>query len=144
MNAVDRPSPLVKATLTHLTTLERFTVLWNPARYRVSATARLAAAGTAADPASSGAGGERFSARLFLEASENQAGERDLRPAAGRLESWMEIEAASGSPPQVLFAWGPFRFRGVIESLDEEWVLFDPDGTPVRGWIDITLRKRTP
>jgi hypothetical protein len=40
----------------------------------------------------------------------------------------------------VLFAWGDFRFRGWVETVAAEWVLFDADGTAVRGWLDITLR----
>jgi hypothetical protein len=86
-------------------------------------------------------GSERFSARLFLDSTEAGGPERDLRSHVTRLERWAEPEPAAGLPPEVLFLWGSFRFRGVIEDLREEWVRFDPDGTPVRGWVDITLRR---
>jgi hypothetical protein len=43
--------------------------------------------------------------------------------------------------PRVVFVWGPFRFAGAIEELEEEWLRFDPDGTPVRAWLRVTLRR---
>jgi hypothetical protein len=136
---------LVKAAITHLTTLETVPVLWNPASYRLSRSRTFAAPpapGTGRDVLQVAAGGsERFTTRLFLDSTERTGSERDLRAAADRLGLWGEVEDESGLPPRLLFAWGPFRFRGVIEALDEEWVRFDPDGTPVRGWIDLAMRS---
>jgi contractile injection system tube protein len=136
---------LVKATITHLATLETFPVLWNPTSYRLSRSLQFAAPrvlGGGPGTIQAAAGGEeRFATRLFLDATEAEGAGRDLRAAVERLERWGEVEEGSGLPPRLLFSWGPFRFRGVIEGLEEEWVRFDPDGNPVRGWVDLSMRK---
>jgi hypothetical protein len=132
----------VKATITHLTTLESLRVLWNPESYRVTRVNHFAAPAVLAQGRSplqvSTGGVQRFRTRLFLDASEETGSRRDLRGAASRLESWSE--PAGALPPKLLFAWGSFRFTGVIEELREEWIRFDEEGTPTRGWMDLVLR----
>ena len=86
-------------------------------------------------------GAERLSTRLLLDTTEASGPARDARLEAEKLERWSVPAEGELLPPRLLFLWGSFRFRGVIESLAEEWVLFDPDGTPVRGWIDLVLRR---
>jgi hypothetical protein len=135
---------LVKATITHLATLESFPVLWNPSSYRISRSLRPGVPpliGSAGDVQSAAGREERFTTRLFLDASEGEGPARDLRAAVERFERWARVEDG-GLPPHILFSWGPFRFRGTIEVLEEEWIRFDPDGNPVRGWIDLSLRSR--
>jgi len=136
---------LAKAELIHLRTLETLQVSWNPAEYTVEKQQRFAAPpvlGSGPVPVGLSTGGtERFRARLFLDSTDLPGPERDLRRIVDRLEGWAEPEAGPGLPPRLLFHWGTFRFRGVIESLREEWVHFDADGTPVRAWVDLTLRR---
>jgi hypothetical protein len=129
---------LVKAELTHLDSLETVTVDWNPNKYTVSKRRELAAAGApgAAAPSCE----EHFSTRLFLDSTRRTPQERNLRETAQKLEGWMDADSPGGPPPKIVFLWGPFRFAGYIESLDEEWVRFDPDGTPVRGFIRLQMR----
>ena len=129
---------LVKAELTHLDTLETVTVDWNPNKYSVSKRRQLAATGlwgAAGAPCE-----EQFSTQLFLDSTRRAPQERNLRELAQKLEGWMDADSAGGPPPKIVFLWGPFRFTGYIEQLDEEWVRFDPDGTPVRGFIQLQMR----
>ena len=129
---------LVKAELTHLDTLETVTVDWNPNKYTVSKRRQLAAAGMrGASPAPCE---EHFSTQLFLDSTRRAPQERNLRELAQKLEGWMDADSAAGLPPRIVFLWGPFRFAGYIEQLAEEWVRFDPDGTPVRGFIQLQMR----
>jgi len=136
---------LVKATLTHLATLERLQVQWNPRSYslqRSNALVAPAALGSGSERLQLSAGGtDRFHARLLFDSTEVDGPERNLRLPLERLESWAEAEAAGLLPPFVLFLWGSFRFRGVIEEVQQECVRFDSDGTLVRAWVDLTLRK---
>ena len=136
---------LVKATLTHMATLESFPVLWNPVSYNVSRSHHFRAPpalATGLSPLRLSVGGmERFSTRLLFDSSEQSGPERDLRGLVERLERWSEVEAGADLPPRLLFSWGPFRFRGYLEELRQEWIRFDADGTPVRAWMDLTLRR---
>ena len=136
---------LVKASLTHLGNLESLTVLWNPERYAISRRSRVAAPdvlGRSLSPVQVICGGvEEFTTDLLLDSTRNVSGERDLRPLVEKLESWMEPSQPESLPGRLLFSWGSFRFRGVLVMLDQVWVRFDPDGTPVRGWLRLQLRK---
>lgn len=138
-------SELVKASITHLERLERLDVLWNPERYVVSRQQRVVGSegwGVGRSEPQAVVGGERtFSADLLLDATRRDPGDRDLRSIVERLESWMDPVAPSVVPGAVLFSWGPFRFRGIIVRLDQLWVRFRPDGTPLRGWVRILLRE---
>lgn len=43
-----------------------------------------------------------------------------------------EKDAKKHAPPRVLFVWGNFTFRCVIQSLGQKYTMFLADGTPVR------------
>ena len=139
----------VKATLTHLGSLESMTVLWNPESYRVERLQRFAA------PAALGAersalqfaagGSERFLTRILFDTSDGDGtgarDGRDVRSYLERLERWCDADPETALPPRLLFTWAAFRFRGSIEELREEVTLFDRDGTPLRAWVDLVLRR---
>src|SRR3954470_4040527 len=42
-------------------------------------------------------------------------------------------EKKNSSPPVILFVWGRFTFKGVVESLSQKYTMFLADGTPVRA-----------
>ena len=129
---------LVKAELTALHSLETVTVDWNPRKYTLSKRNQLAPVGMQVGTLT--ACEERFSTELFLDSTRRPLGERNLREVAEKLEGWMDPQSPGGSPPKIVFLWGPFRFTGYIDQLDEDWVRFDPDGTPVRGLIRLEMR----
>ena len=78
----------------------------------------------------------------------NRAGE-DVRTYTHVLWDMMEVAAENvnpktkkGEPPRCRFTWGHYwSFLAVIESISEKFILFKPDGTPVRAIIDITLKQ---
>jgi len=86
-------------------------------------------------------GGDELRAELFVDTTGEPAGARDGRRGAEVLRGWMDALSGSVLPPRVLFLWGTFRFTGFIGEIEEEWVRFDPDGTPVRGRLRLTLRS---
>jgi LysM repeat protein len=45
------------------------------------------------------------------------------------------------SPPVIVFVWGRFTFKGVIESLSQKYTMFLADGTPVRAECAIKIRN---
>lgn len=47
-----------------------------------------------------------------------------------------------GRPPRVQFQWGALQsFEGVIESINQKFVLFKPNGTPVRAILTVSLQQ---
>jgi contractile injection system tube protein len=44
-------------------------------------------------------------------------------------------------PPVILFIWGRFTFKGVIESLSQKYTMFLSDGTPVRAECALKMRS---
>lgn len=44
-------------------------------------------------------------------------------------------------PPTILFVWGRFVFRGVVESLSQKYTMFLSDGTPVRAECALKIRN---
>lgn len=147
MATTPRSLELVKATLACLDDGRSVEILWNPASYRIRRANELSASrrdGGDRPEYRITASEARFGADLFLDTSENPPGpSRDARQHLADLVTWMRGEPGSRRAPRVLFSWGPFRFSGAVESLEEEWILFDPDGTPVRAWVRLVLRGRT-
>jgi len=50
-------------------------------------------------------------------------------------------EKNAASPPVILFVWGRFTFKGVVESLSQKYTMFLSDGTPVRGEVGLKIRN---
>jgi nucleoid-associated protein YgaU len=48
------------------------------------------------------------------------------------------------APPIVRFNWDGEVFTGVLESLSTSYVLFDPDGVPLRARLDVSLKEYRP
>jgi hypothetical protein len=44
-------------------------------------------------------------------------------------------------PPVIMFIWGRFTFKGVVESLSQKYTMFLSDGTPVRAECALKMRS---
>jgi hypothetical protein len=136
----------VRATLTRLSGpgAGDHPVRWNPAGYRLRRAAPVAAgagAGGRATATPLGFGRDELSTELFLDTTGEEGEGRDARRTVEVLRGWMEAQPGTLVAPRVLFHWGTFRFAGRIEEIDEEWIRFDADGTPVRGRLRLTIRS---
>ncbi len=156
LNPTQREEPeLTKATISRLDggggLIETLEVDWNPASCRLRRGAaeaarfsgRFSEADRFSDELPPGSGGEEIlSMELPIDTAGRPApeGERDGRRVSATLRSWMDPLPESLAPPRVLFLWGPQRFAGFIEDVEEEWTRFDPDGTPTRGRVRLTIR----
>ena len=47
-------------------------------------------------------------------------------------------------PAAVLFAWGTFKFQGIVTQLTEDLDYFSPDGRPLRAKLSITITEQNP
>jgi len=53
-----------------------------------------------------------------------------------------ETATNKGEPPLVEFRWGTlWTFKAIITQMTEQFVLFDPDGTPVRSKVTLQMRQ---
>lgn len=81
----------------------------------------------------------------------------DVREYTDKLAELMQIQKGlgpkednenSGWPPQVLIEWGNlkkgWKFPCYITSMTQKFLLFTPDGTPVRATVDLTLKVADP
>jgi nucleoid-associated protein YgaU len=60
------------------------------------------------------------------------------------IRNLMNIDPELHAPPIVRLSWGPESFKGVVESVNLTFVLFTPDGTPLRAKIGLTLKEYRP
>jgi nucleoid-associated protein YgaU len=60
-----------------------------------------------------------------------------------RLRSLMSINAKEHAPPLVAFVWDRQVFTGVLENLGVTYVLFSPEGIPLRAKLTLSLREDT-
>jgi hypothetical protein len=61
--------------------------------------------------------------------------------SVSKLEKMILVDADLGRPPMVLFSYGKFVFKGVIESLSQKYTMFLEDGTRCR--CEVALRMRS-
>jgi nucleoid-associated protein YgaU len=60
-----------------------------------------------------------------------------------RLRRLMSINPKEHAPPLVAFVWDRRVFTGVLENLGVTYVLFSPEGVPLRAKLTISLREDT-
>lgn len=61
-----------------------------------------------------------------------------------RLRNLMRINPDLHAPPIVRLIWDDQVFKGVIDSLNITFVLFTPDGVPLRAKLNMTLKEYRP
>lgn len=90
---------------------------------------------------------------LWFDAYENNV--QDVRPVTETLMDLAQLKDNSGvsrstaeermlailkpRPAKIMFEWGAFKFRGLIKSLNIDYVMFTQTGTPVRAKASLTL-----
>lgn len=88
---------------------------------------------------------KKLSLELFADTYEQK---EDVRRHTAKLAALLEIDPQNGKrPPICQLEWGgddpskSFPFRGVLESLKQQFVLFLPDGTPVRARMSVAFKE---
>jgi LysM repeat protein len=136
-----------KATLTDLDSHTSLEVQFNPSQLQLGDSARWRPQNNTTRPSLSYESGDPSTLRLELWFDATRGGgdvEADhLRPLKALLQA--QVRAGGGRPPSrppyVQFAWAGFRFVGVVTRLDVQYVMFRPDGTPVRAKAMLTLTE---
>lgn len=85
---------------------------------------------------------EKLSVELLVDTSDTL---EDVRVKyVNALRDLMRIKIELHAPPIVRLVWDSEIFKGVLESLNVTYVLFTPQGVPLRAKLSVTLKEYQP
>ena len=144
---------LEPATITNTITGARIRVMFNPEEYTLSRENNFAAIGVPglSAPIVQFVHGNQqmLEMELFLDTYEkhatggrvlNQAGD-DVRKLVSAVTDLMSIDRTTHAPPVLLFTWASLTFTCVLTRATQKFIMFKPDGTPVRARITVTFSQ---
>lgn len=144
---------LEKATITNTVTGERVPVLFNPEEYSLSRDvnwAQAAIPGLSAPILQFVSGGaQTLDMELLVDSYEehrdgsrvvNAAGD-DVRAQTARIVDLMAIQPSTHAPPVLLFTWASLSFSCVLARVTQRFIMFLPDGTPVRARLQVSFTE---
>lgn len=144
---------LEKATITNTVTGVAIAVMFNPEEYtltRENNFASIAVPGLSAPLIQFVHGNQQsLEMELFLDTYEahtagsralNKAGD-DVRKVARSVTDLMNIDPSTHAPPVLLFTWATLSFTCVLSRATQRFIMFRPDGTPVRARLTVTFSQ---
>jgi nucleoid-associated protein YgaU len=85
---------------------------------------------------------EKLSVELLLDTSDTL---EDVRTKyVNKLRDLMRLNTELHAPPIVAFTWDTQIFKGVMESLNITYVMFSPEGVPLRAKLSVSLKEYRP
>jgi Contractile injection system tube protein/LysM domain len=95
-----------------------------------------------------GTGAEQLTAKLLFDSFDTLGATtvRTVEQSIGVLLGWLTVPPANQTkktpqPPKVTFQWGTgISFTGGLTSVDVQYVMFAPDGRPVRAYATIMIK----
>jgi LysM repeat protein len=85
---------------------------------------------------------EKLSAEVLVDTSDTLD---DVRVAyVNKLRGLMNIDRELHAPPIVRFIWDTQVFLGVLDSLNVTYVLFTPEGVPLRAKLSLSMKEYRP
>jgi nucleoid-associated protein YgaU len=144
---------LEKALITNTVTGVKIPVQFNPEEYTQSREinyAQAAIPGLSAPILQFVSGNmQTLEMELFLDSYEehkvgttvvNKA-QSDVRLLSRKVTELMTIERTTHAPPVLLFSWATLTFTCVLARATQRFVMFLPDGTPVRARLNVTFNE---
>jgi hypothetical protein len=119
---------------------------FNPAEYQIQKSnsfAEIAIPGLESPPIQFVRGEcEKLTAELLADTSDTL---EDVRVKyVNKLRDLMRINRELHAPPIVRLTWDTEVFKGVLDSLGITYVLFTPDGVPLRARLSVSLKEYRP
>jgi hypothetical protein len=141
--------PLEKATITNTVTGQRTAVLFNPEEYSLSRDnnfAQVAIPGLRGPLLQFVAGNmQTLEMELLVDSYEAHgsanAALSDVRELTGQITGLMNIDPSTHAPPVLLFTWGSLAFTCVLARASQRFIMFRPDGVPVRARLQVTFNE---
>ena len=87
-------------------------------------------------------GSEKLSLEVLLDTSDTLDNVRDKYVT--KLTDLMRIKSKLHAPPIVKFIWDKDVFRGVVDNLTVTYVMFSPEGIPLRAQVGLSLTAYRP
>jgi nucleoid-associated protein YgaU len=139
---------LEKAVITNTVTGDRIPVQFNPEEYTLSRDinyAQAAIPGRSA-PLIQFAHGQLQTLEMELlldtwEAHRGSGAGQDVRPLARKITDLMNLEPSTHAPPVLLFTWGSLTFTCLLTRASQRFLMFRPDGIPVRVRLQVTFSE---
>jgi contractile injection system tube protein len=139
---------LVKASIRSTTGGDALQCAFNPSEYSISKGAEWrgtpsSRARTAPTPEFVGTKPRNLRLKLLFDAW--ASGEAAVTAAVDQLLEWCNPSASSisqarPSPPILAFTWGQTAFfDAYLQSVEAQYTMFKPDGTPVRATVNVVL-----
>lgn len=136
---------LEKATITNLESGDRIPVMFNPEEYSLDLAntfAEIGIPGLKTPPIQYVRGNTRsLKMELFFDSYEKK---NDIRIKTQQITALLDNNTATKAPPILLFSWGEFNFKCVLESVGQRFTMFLEDGTPVRATLSISFKEYQP
>src|SRR5262245_42943916 len=145
--------PLEKALITNTVTGEKIPVQFNPEEYtqnREINYAQAAVPGLSAPILQFVNGNlQTLEMELFLDTyEEHREGNKvlaqkfqDVRELVRKVTDLMNIMPETHAPPVLLFTWASLSFTCVLSKVSQKFVMFLPDGTPVRAKLTVSFSE---
>lgn len=67
---------------------------------------------------------------------------QDVRIDTEKIANLMKPDEQNNAPPVVLFDWGTFKFKGMVDSYKETIDFFSPSGVPLRASVGLSLTQQ--
>lgn len=144
---------LEKAQITNTVTGRKIPVQFNPEEYVLQRDINYAQAnvpGLSAPVLQFVSGAmQTLEMELFLDSLEqhkvgstviNRA-QSDVRELVKQVTDLMAIQPSTHAPPVLLFTWGSLAFTCVLARCTQRYVMFLPDGTPVRARLTVSFSE---
>jgi hypothetical protein len=144
---------LEKAILTNTVTGVKIPVQFNPEEYTLNREinyAQAAIPGLSAPILQFVNGAmQTLEMELFLDSYEQHktgsavvnSAQSDVRVLVARVTDLMSIDPTTHAPPVLLFTWGSLSFTCVLARCSQRYIMFLPDGTPVRARLTVTFNE---
>jgi hypothetical protein len=135
---------LEKATLLNLDNNEKFPVLFNPREYTVKKSTQWEphkSPGLDSPEIEFTSGNSMtLSMDLFFDTYEDG---KDVREHTDKVLGLAMVDEDLHRPARVLFAWGGFKFEGILEEVTQRFTMFSSSGMPVRATLSVSFKEYT-
>jgi hypothetical protein len=66
---------------------------------------------------------------------------KDVRTQTRRVVALLEKDRTLQAPPILLFSWGGFHLKCVLERVGQRFTRFLPSGVPVRAYLSVSFKE---